>query len=299
MNRNRKLIGWIVVLLAISTLACQLPFTLQPAAATQQVITVVVQPSAVPTAVPPEPTAVPPTQAPAPTASLPEAAYNGIRFNYAQPLAVNVSYETVPANPPSPDSPGWDIYPEYTLFKFNGYVLSGTFHEASIYVFPASEYAAVQPYVSDILSRLTQELANQKTTFSGNESLPFLPLWNAAQMMQSNVRYFRFANGQGVRFLSQYGQAAYPINNESLFYTYQGLTDDGQYYISAVLPVNHPALPNTMDEGVPNGDWQTFSENYPAYIDAAEPWMDTLPDDSFTPNLADLDAMMASLSVNP
>jgi hypothetical protein len=30
------------------------------------------------------------------------------------------------------------------------------------------------------------------------------------------------------------------------FYTFQGLTSDGNYYIAAVLPVTHPDLPDTQ-----------------------------------------------------
>lgn len=301
MKHNRISILLAVLVLALSTLACVLPFG-QPPAPTAQVITVVVQPSLAPTTAPLPPTAEPtiaPTLAPTPAPALPKAVFNGISFSYPQSLAANVSFEVVPASPASADVPTWDVYPQYTEFKFNGYMLSNTFHEASILIYPTAEYAAMQPYAAEVFSRLAQVLVSQPTSFPGNESLPFLPIFNAAQMSQSNVRYFRFANGSGVGFVTQYGQAAYPLNNNSLFYTYQGLTDDGKYYVSAILPVNNPALPNTIEEGIPNGDWQTFTDHFMDYIENTEPWMDSLPDDSFTPSLADLDAMLASLSVTP
>ncbi len=305
MKQQRISILLAVFVLALSTLACVLPFS-QPTAPTAQVITVVVQPSLAPTtaALPPTeaPTLAPtlePTLAPTQAPALPKAVFDGISFSYPQSLASNVSFEVVPASPATQDGPTWDVYPQYTQFKFNGYLLSNTFHEAAIFIYPTADYAAMQPYVAEVISRLAQVLVSQPTSFPGNESLPFLPMFNAAQMSQSNVRYFRFANGSGVRFLTQYGQAIYPINNNSLFYTYQGLTDDGKYYVSAVLPVNNPALPNTVEEGIPNGDWESFSNHYMDYLEATEPWMDSLTDDSFTPNLADLDAMLASLSVTP
>lgn len=304
MKRKHLSILLPLLLAVLVSLACG-PFT-QPAAPTAQVITVVVQPSAAPLPTQPaQPTAAPtlvPTQ-PAPSATLPpdlpRAAFNGISFSYPQSLAANVSYEIVPANPATADSPGWDIYPQYTLFNFNDYALAHTFHNASIAVYPTAEYAAMQPYAAEAFSRLAQVLASRQTSFTGNQTLPLLPIWNAAQMLQSNVSYFRFANGSGVRYLTQYGQAVYPINNEAVFYTYQGITDDGKYYITAVLPVNHEALPNTAEEGIPNGDWQGFSENFLAYLEAIEPWMDELPADGFTPRLEELDAMLASLTVNP
>lgn len=44
-------------------------------------------------------------------------------------------------------------------------------------------------------------------------------------------------DGGGIRYLTQFGQAAGLITNPELFYTFQGLTDDGAYYVAAVFPV--------------------------------------------------------------
>ena len=56
-----------------------------------------------------------------------------------------------------------------------------------------------------------------------------------------------FVSGIGVRFLTEYAQYFVPVNNHDLFYTYQGLTNDGQYWISVILPINHPDLPANAD----------------------------------------------------
>jgi len=61
-----------------------------------------------------------------------------------------------------------------------------------------------------------------------------------------------------------YGQALYPVDNQNLFYTYQGMTYDNQYYISAVMPVIHLGLP---DDGYSEiDDWEEFSNNFDSYI---------------------------------
>lgn len=301
MNLKRSL--FLLAVLALSTLACILPITVQ-STPTAQVITVVVTAEPTPqppTAVPPtaEPTAEPTVPATAALVLTAQAGCYGITFGYPQPLASNISCEIVPANPATAEVPTWDVYPEHYLFSFNNYILSGTFHDARLRVFPIDEFASMVPYVGDIHAQLQQLLTQRPTSIGADDSLPFLPIWNAAQILQSNIRYMDFANGQGVRYLSLYGQAAYPANNQMVFYTFQGLTSDGQYYISAVLPVNNPALPNTPEEGIPNGDWMAFSNNFTTYVAETEAMMSALADESFTPSLAELDAMMASLSVNP
>ncbi len=218
----------------------------------------------------------------------PDIVYQGISFCYDPSLATSITPETIPAFD-CQDCPGGSV-PEHIQFSFMGYPLADTFHEAQIKVFPVDGYAAVNPYTVDIVANLQTLLASQP----GNpESIPFLPLWNAAQFMQAQVGYFDFQNGSGARFLSMYGQAAGAVNNNELFYTYQGLTDDGRYYISAVLPISHPSLPATspMDLGA------DFYENFETYIADAEIQLNGHAENTFAPTIQLLDEMMQSFTI--
>ena len=116
-------------------------------------------------------------------------------------------------------------------------------------------------------------------------------------MFSANVTYFDFQNGSGVRYLTMFGQALYPIDNQNLFYTYQGLTDDGQYYISAVLPVVNPGLPD--DGATVIGDWYEFDQNWDNYIADELAWLNSQAPGEFFPTLTVLDDMMASFQINP
>ena len=124
--------------------------------------------------------------------------------------------------------------------------------------------------------------------------MPFLPLFNAQQVMHAQVQYLDFKNGNGVRFLTQFDQAPLPINNFELIYTFQGLTRDGKYYIAAVLPVTHPDLPANNQVAA-----QQASElnDFPAYLAKTVTWLDQQPAGSFTPDLAKLDALIQSIEV--
>ena len=80
-------------------------------------------------------------------------------------------------------------------------------------------------------------------------------------MFLSKPEYLKFENGSGVRYLTMYGQGFAPINNHDLFYSFQGLTADGRYWVSVIMPVNHPSLQATYDDPLP-ADFAQFAENF-------------------------------------
>jgi hypothetical protein len=232
----------------------------------------------------PEPTETPP----------PDVSFNGVSFSYAESLASHVNAEIIPAEIDE-DLPSWGIYPEYTELTFVEYILAGTFHEPKIYVYQIEEFEAVNPDAAFGFARLREVLQDKPGEFE--EAIPFLPIWNAAQMLRGQIAYFSFQNGSGIRFLSQYGQAAWPVNNTDLFYTYQGITEDGAYYVSAILPISHPGLPADGEELMAEADFAEFAENYPSYLEDITTQLNAELPDSFVPDLATLDAMIRSLRI--
>ncbi len=249
----------------------------------------------------PEPTHLPePTQPPEPTApatptfspeGVHEVTFGNVRLLYNEDIAPEVVCETVAPEELFPSDLG--TIPEHVACKFPGYVLANTFHEPVIRVYPVAELESNVPSRSDIAALLKQLLQGRPEE---PQDIPMLPIWNAGPMTRAQVAYLDFVGGSGVRFLTQYGQALLPINNHELFYTFQGLTSDGQYYISAILPVSHPSLPADGSQ-VPNGDYYAFSENYATYIEQLRVQLNGELPDSFTPSLAQLDAMVQSLIV--
>ena len=61
---------------------------------------------------------------------------------------------------------------------------------------------------------------------------------NAAQLVHSRTSYLELPGAKGVRFLTAYATDPMPITAEDLFYTFQGVTNDGAYYISAFFPLD-------------------------------------------------------------
>lgn len=81
-----------------------------------------------------------------------------------------------------------------------------------------------------------------------------------------------------------------------MFYTFQGITLDGQYYISMIMPVSHPSLPDNGTE-VPGGDSAVFANNFPAYIEEIEKQLGEADPSSFKPGLGLLDTLVQSFAI--
>lgn len=222
----------------------------------------------------------------------PDVAFEGVSFSYDDSLAAEVRPQSIPSSDME-EATGWEVVPEHKQFSFSGYILPDTFHQARIMVYSVGEYEALNPAVGDKVASLKQLLAEQPATA---DSIPFLPTFYAEQMIRSQVAYFDFNGGTGVRFLTHYSQASIPVNNQGLFYTFQGLTDDGAYYVAAILPVSNPILPADGSE-IPGGDLDAFAADLENYMRDIEQQLNAQAPDSFTPDLVLLDEMIQSLEV--
>ena len=129
------------------------------------------------------------------------------------------------------------------------------------------------------------------------KTLPFLPLVNAAQAIQARVEHVSFQGGQGVRYLTQLNQGLVPINNRELFYTFQGLTGDGRYYVVAILPVAQSLLPADA-ASVPQAEQEAMAADFKQYLADVTKTLNAQGDAGFAPALTDLDALVRSIEVD-
>jgi len=223
----------------------------------------------------------------------PDIVYEGIGFSFGPNIAQNVTPATLQGQNLGEESMPSETYPTHFQFTFDSYAVGEHFHTPKILIYPVADYQAISPYAADIIDNLKQTLITQPGGGPISD-LPFLPMWNAAQIFSARVSYFDFQNGSGVRYLTMYGQALWPVNNQSLFYTYQGITNDNRYYICAVLPITHTGLPF---EGQVD-DFIAFDENWDSYIADTLAWLESQAPNSFFPSMEQLDAMMASFEIN-
>lgn len=254
-----------------------------------------------------------PTEAPTQTATaaLPEATltpsvestparveYLGVSFDRIPGVFKDVHSTIVSLQEGATGEIGWmGSSPEFFQFELNGYALSSPWTQPKILVYPIREYAAVNPPAGEVAAKLDAVLRLVEVS---KDSLPFLPMWNAGQVFHARSEFLTFQNGKGLRYLACYAQAMVPIDDKCLFYTFQGLTQDGQYYIAAVLPVDLPEL-HTAEM---ISQWEALTRDYDMtryqrYVEKAVQALEVAEGRTFLPDLKQLDALFTSLRVSP
>lgn len=287
MENNLKInqIIGIVSVLVLAVIACNLPNVASEPATEQSVEEVEDTPIVFST---PEDAIQPLLTNTVSVDELPDITYSGVSFSFSDLVAKDAYYEVIP------EFSGEDVWfaePEHLCFYFNDYAAQNSMHTASICIYEITEYIELSPDASVDIATLKTLVAARTTDV---ESIPFLPYWNAAQIFHARMDYLDFQNGSGVRFLTQYGQAVSNINNNSLFYTYQGVTSDDRFYISAIFPVAQQNLP---DGWVEPDDWDDFSNNFLPYLEERSQFLTDANNNTFTPPISELDALIQSLKV--
>jgi hypothetical protein len=219
-------------------------------------------------------------------------AFNGITLCYDPALAQGTTTSVIPASV-SADDP-WFSAPQIDQIDFTNYITGKRFHAPHVMVFSVADYRSVNDNANETITTLQQYLSNKPNIPAG--PIPFLPAWNAAQLFNVLPAFVNFQNGQGIRYLAEYGQYTAPVNSMDLFYTFQGITNDGNYYVSIIMPVGHPSL--AADANIDASLQQQLIDNYQKYLADVLPTLSAQPMDSFTPNLSLLDAMVQSLQVH-
>jgi hypothetical protein len=196
-----------------------------------------------------------------------------------------------------PNAPGSPVNPKYTEVTLTGYIISGRFFTPHIDVYPVQRFSELLPDAIPTKVAALQALFAGGPT--GDKGLPFLLNFNAAQELYVQYKVIPFGSGNGIRYLTQYSQFYDPINNNELFYTYQGLTTDGKYWISAILPISNPLLP-ADGKNPPNGQsTDDFNNNFNTYISALTTQLNAQPPESYSPTIPMLDALVNSIRIQP
>ena len=100
-----------------------------------------------------------------------------------------------------------------------------------------------------------------------------------------------------LRFVAHYTDAIAPVTNDKLHYIFQGWLTMGRQYISAAIPIAAAFLPDSAETVAP-GVANEVSADSNAYFKRIDAEISAAADDDFTPSLAALDALMASIQID-
>ena len=224
-------------------------------------------------------------------------------------LAEMVTPQLIPAVPFSADNSGvLNGEPAHLRFTFDNVDLpewGGVYpDQAQLLIYPVEAYETMAAdagvdTVSERLDALRTLLEDRPETVEGE--IPVLAdFGGAVQDLIAQVQYLDFNGGSGIRFITHYGTDESPITDYDTFYTFQGLTDDGKYYIAFYNPASTALLPG--DQAAIDAlleDPAAFKENYQTYLQETTDTLDQARSTDFTPSLSQLDTMLESLQIGP
>jgi len=187
-------------------------------------------------------------------------------------------------------------HPDHVLFLFDD--------EPRLAIYPIADYQALwdeagDSRITDQVNALKQLLAERASRQEVPQSpLPILPPAAGANDLAVQFNYVDFANGSGIRFIGRESTEQSPVTNDQLNYYFQGLTGDGNYYVSFVYPLFTPALPDTFED-VSTEIRQQVARDYNAYLaQTAEDLAQLDPETEWLPPLSMLDGMVQSITIN-
>lgn len=174
--------------------------------------------------------------------------------------------------------------------------------KTTIYVFPTHEqklskddFKKAYPTVVSAVTDLRKQLAANK---DDKGETPILPWMDASTPFEAKKSRVKFANGEAIRYIGEYLIEPDVIDNERLTYCAQGLSSDGNYFISVMAPISTKSLPVKSDISKwPDAKYKKFSVEFKAYADKVGAKLEALSPDSFTPSLATLDRLVKSITI--
>lgn len=167
--------------------------------------------------------------------------------------------------------------------------------EPRIDIWPVEGFREVGNELYDSLLAYSEAL---QTAPEAIEGLPFVPRTtaNAALIWESHRKLIEFNGGSGYRTVVEFAQYPAPIRGYELFYTFQGMTADGAYYVSAILPLDTLSLRQFDYEY--EGEKGDNVGVLPEYDAASREFVWGFADDDFLPSLTTLDAVIGSIRLD-
>ena len=244
-----------------------------------------------------EPSGSTPTLEPLPTPHNIPVSFENLSFSIPEGFAYGFEGINLPAVEGPMGAAPAGIQVTLTGFPFP---VEEPYFNPKVRVYPADEYTAVSDWASESLKRLKYVLANPSESFS-NDRLPNVAfMGSTAQLYASQVKMLEFQNGKGVRMISAYAQFPAPIGRKGSFYHYEGLTNDGKYYVVVEIPVDLPVYSDSSNAG-------EFGITYPAdrlvpaemdaYYAAVTQLINDASPDGFNPILHQIDLLVQSINV--
>jgi heat shock protein HslJ len=232
--------------------------------------------------------------------------FNGFGFNFDSALATSVNISQYAGDAPDLQQPGGPE-PRYTQFNlytagqpvpeaaFDAPVSVRVYSIADITAYPDSmaQVQALQNLVAQRPDLASFMIVNSDNTASN--ALPYLPVLGAAQVIRARAQFVETPVLKGVSYVTVYRQDVSPFTNNEFHYTFQGVSNDGLYYVSIVAQASAPDFPVEI---AGDFDYDAFNAKFNDYLNESVGKLNAAAPDAFSPSLTTLDALAQSFTIS-
>lgn len=183
------------------------------------------------------------------------------------------------------------------------------FTDPIMYIIPADTYRLLwEEAGNDAVTRVMNQIYDYTVSMPQpppTSRMPVLPFEDVGGLNDVAVQVSRItstdlsATKNGYRLVGRFAQDANPITSDGqpLRYIYQGFTNDGKYLVSFFYPVTSDSLPTNADVNEEFNQAMSQPGGGEEFIAKQAEMLNTLPTSAWQPDLATLDALVASLEI--
>lgn len=234
-------------------------------------------------------------------------AFKGVGFTYDQALGTSVNITQVPGEPPSPGV-SFNLGPRHLAFT-----PYGPRQEDAKVPRPIDAPGVVRFYrIADLadydwasrqlagLTSLLDERPDLDTRTAGTnegstESLPFVLDGSAGQAIDARAHYVDTPQLAGIAYLTVFRQDVYPFAASDFWYTFQGLSLDGIWYVAVDYTIEAGMFPAKVSRK--DAKRMNSAKRWARYVDQSGETLNAAAPDTFTPPLTSIDALVESITL--
>ena len=235
--------------------------------------------------------------------------YQGVSFSCSSQFSSRIELLEFSKSPlqSEDDKPDY-VHPSYISFEFRNKeenLERESNYDKQISIYPTEEYGRMYSIDESYSQWFDEDIKSFKKLLSAkkahkNTNTRFLEATDGSFEFKSHLKYLSFKNGKGVGFVTEIAMEPSIINNKELIWVFEGITNDGKYYILASFPVRASFLPNTSTdefEGYSSDNYEKLSKNNKKYVSLIKRRLDTFPANQFQPNLENIEELISSLKI--
>jgi hypothetical protein len=257
--------------------------------------------------------------------SLKHVAFENVSFDYDECIFGHVQAEKVPDfRLAQADFKPDGVAPEHLHFEFEN---GPQYWKPFVEIYPVRRFPEMYAVNKRVAQGMQQAIRDLKRVIKEpnlrfNGEIPYLPYVDAHQDLQADVKTSSFSWGNGLYFVTYFDTEVILINNDHLRYVFEGLTTDGKYYVLGEIPISLAFLDDvsanvesTSSEGFTYADlmemlrtdekdrkqpkYIALKKRFDSYISAVTLRIENTKPEGFEPALSKLEALIASLKIDP